>query len=131
VTDLGILMKRSIDGQDVFVQSIATGLPVSDGHVEIIAKNGSTLFTQPTDAQGRAHFLKLDGLTRERAPLLCKVKKAGDLSFLPLNRGDRSLDFSRFDIGGIRSGPQHQSADGVSFLRPGHLSTWRYHSHLA
>jgi alpha-2-macroglobulin len=104
VTDLGILMKRSIDGtQDVFVQSIATGLPVSDANVEIIAKNGTTLFTQPTDAQGRAHFLKLDGLTRERAPLLVQVKKAGDLSFLPLNHGDRSLDLSRFDIGGIRS----------------------------
>jgi len=39
VTDLGILMKRSIDGQDVFVQSIATGLPVGDANVEIIAKN--------------------------------------------------------------------------------------------
>ena len=104
VTDLGILMKRSIDGtQDVFVQSIATGLPVADASVEIIAKNGTTLFTKPTDTLGRAHFLKLDGLTRERAPLLVQVKKAGDLSFLPLNHGDRSLDLSRFDVGGIRS----------------------------
>ena len=104
VTDLGILMKRSVDGtQDVFVQSIATGLPVADASVEIVAKNGATLFTQPTDAFGRAHFLKLEGLTRERAPLLVQVKKAGDLSFLPLNRGDRSLDLSRFDIGGVRS----------------------------
>jgi alpha-2-macroglobulin len=104
VTDLGILMKRSVDGtQDVFVQSIATGLPVADAAVDIIAKNGATLFTQPTDASGRAHFLKLDGLTREREPLLVQVKKGGDLSFLPLNRGDRSLDMSRFDIGGIRN----------------------------
>jgi alpha-2-macroglobulin len=104
VTDLGILMKRSVDGtQDVFVQSIATGLPVADAAVEIIAKNGMTLLTQPTDASGRAHFLKLDGLTREREPMLVQVKKAGDLSFLPLNHGDRSLDMSRFDIGGIRN----------------------------
>ncbi len=104
VTDLGILMKRSIDGtQDVFVQSIATGLPVAGATVEIVAINGTTQFSQPTDAIGRAHFAKLDGLTRERAPLLVQVKKAGDLSFLPLNRGDRSLDLSRFDIGGMRS----------------------------
>ena len=35
VTDLGILVKRSLDGsQDVFVQSIATGLPVAGAEVE-------------------------------------------------------------------------------------------------
>ncbi|MGO8972603.1 MAG: alpha-2-macroglobulin [Steroidobacteraceae bacterium] len=104
VTDLGILVKRSTDGaQDVFVQSIATGMPVAGASVEIVALNGTTLTTQPTDALGRAHFLKLDGMTRERAPLLVQVRKAGDLSFLPLKSGDRNLDMSRFDIGGIRS----------------------------
>jgi alpha-2-macroglobulin len=104
VTDLGILVKKSTDGaQDVFVQSIATGMPVAGASVEIVALNGTTLTTQPTDARGRAHFLKLDGLTRERAPLLVQVRKAGDLSFLPLKSGDRNLDMSRFDIGGVRS----------------------------
>ncbi len=104
VTDLGIVMKRSADGtQDVFVQSIAGGSPVAGADVDIVAKNGTTLFTQTTDALGRAHFQKLDGLSRERAPLLIQVRKAGDLSFLPLTHGDRSLDMSRFDIGGIRS----------------------------
>jgi len=104
VTDLGIVLKRSADGtSDVFVQSIATGLPVAGAAVDIVAKNGTTVGTQLTDAMGRAHFQKLDDLTRERSPLLVQVKKSGDLSFLPLNRGDRSLDMSRFDIGGIRS----------------------------
>jgi len=104
VTDLGIVMKRSADGaQDVFVQSIASGLPVAGANVDIVAKNGTVLAAEATDALGRAHFPKLDGLTRERAPLLVQVKKSGDLSFLPLNRGDRSLDMSRFDIGGVRS----------------------------
>jgi uncharacterized protein YfaS (alpha-2-macroglobulin family) len=104
VTDLGVVMKRSVDGtQDVFVQSIANGLPVAGASVDIVAKNGTTLVTQATDALGRAHFQKLDDLTRERAPLLVQVRKSGDFSFLPLIRGDRSLDMSRFDIGGIRS----------------------------
>jgi alpha-2-macroglobulin len=104
VTDLGLVMKRSADGtEDVFVQSIATGLPVAGASVDIVAKNGTVLATEATDALGRAHFLKIDGMTRERAPLLVQVRKSGDLSFLPLNRGDRSLDMSRFDIGGIRS----------------------------
>ena len=104
VTDLGILVKKSTDGtQDVFVESIRTGLPVAAATVEIIAKNGTTLFSQLTDAGGRAHFLRLEGLTHERAPLYVQVKKAGDLSFLPLNRADRNIDYSRFDVGGVRS----------------------------
>jgi alpha-2-macroglobulin len=125
VTDLGILMKRSVDGtQDVFVQSIATGVPVADAAVDIIAKNGTTLFTRPTDASGRAHFLKLDDLTREREPMLVQVRKGGDLSFLPLNRGDRSLDLSRFDIGGIRNARSTNQLTAVLFsdrgiYRPG------------
>jgi len=104
VTDLGILVKKSTDGtQDVFVQSIQSGQPVAAATVEIIAKNGTTLFSQPTDSSGRAHFMRLDGLTRERAPLFIQVRKAGDLSFLPLNRADRTLDYSRFDVGGVRN----------------------------
>ena len=104
VTDLGILVKRSLDGsQEVFVQSIATGQPVPGAEVEVIGKNGLTLFTQTTDATGRAQFAKLENLARERTPLMYLVKKAGDMSFLPLNRRDRGLDFSRFDVGGIRN----------------------------
>ena len=116
VTDLGILVKRSLDGtQDVFVQSIATGQPVAGAEVEVIAKNGLTLFTQTTDANGRVQFKKLENLSRERAPLMYLVKKAGDTSFLPLNRADRGLDFSRFDVGGIRI-----------VLQPGTLSAYLF-----
>jgi alpha-2-macroglobulin len=102
VTDLGILAKREVDGtQVVFVQSIATGLPVAGATVDVIAKNGTTLYSQPTDAQGMTRFPKLDGLVRERAPLMYLVRKSGDTSFLPLNRSDRNLDVSRFDVGGV------------------------------
>jgi hypothetical protein len=104
ITDLGVLIKRSLDGtQDVFVQSIATGLPVAGAEVEVLGRNGLAVFTQVTDAAGRAQFPKLDNLSRERAPSLVVVKKAGDMSFLPLGRRDRGLDFSRFDVGGARN----------------------------
>lgn len=104
VTDLGIVVKQSTDGsRDVFVQSLFTGVPVAGANVEVVAKNGSTLFNQATDANGRAHFDKLEGLTRERAPLLLMVRKGGDMSFMPLNRSDRNLDLSRFDVGGLQN----------------------------
>lgn len=104
VTDLGILVKKSMDGsQDVFVQSIYSGKPVDGATVEIIGKNGLTLFSQTTDATGRARFAKISGLSRERTPLMILVKKGGDLSFMPLNRSDRSLDMSRFEVGGAKN----------------------------
>ncbi len=103
VTDLGLVSKLALDGtRDVFVQSIANGQPVVGAAVEIWARNGSVLSTQVTDATGRARLPSTAGLVREKAPVVLVVKKAGDLSFLPLNRADRNLDLSRFDVGGVR-----------------------------
>ena len=104
VTDLGLLVKQSTDGsRDVFVQSIFSGEPVAGVSVEVLAKNGSTIYSQATDAGGRVHFEKLEGMTRERAPLMIVARRAGDMSFMPLNRNDRQLDFSRFDVGGMQN----------------------------
>ncbi|MBS1198578.1 MAG: alpha-2-macroglobulin domain protein [Proteobacteria bacterium] len=102
ITDLGLLAKRWADGsQDVFVQSIHTGQPVAGATVEVLGKNGQALMSQVTDNSGRVHFPKLEGFGREKTPVLYIVKKGGDMSFLPLGRSDRGLDYSRFDVGGI------------------------------
>jgi len=103
VTDLGIVSKTAIDGsRDVFVESIGSGQPVAGATAEIWARNGAVLVSQTTDADGRAHLPSLTGFVREKTPVVLVVKKAGDLSFLPLNR-DRTLDMSRFDVGGLHS----------------------------
>jgi uncharacterized protein YfaS (alpha-2-macroglobulin family) len=125
ITDLGILVKRELDGtQVVFVQSIHTGQPVADATVEVVGKNGLTIASQATDAQGAARFAKLENLGRERAPLMYLVKKGADLSFLPLNRGDRALDTSRFDVGGVANARQADQLSAYLFsdrgiYRPG------------
>ncbi|HEY5993400.1 MAG TPA: alpha-2-macroglobulin [Gallionellaceae bacterium] len=125
VTDLGILIKKSMDGtHDVFVQSIYTGRPVEGATVEVIALNGTALFTRQTDGSGRASFPKIDNLTRERTPLLVIVKKGGDLSFMPLNRSERALDMSRFDVGGVSNARSENQVSAYLFsdrgiYRPG------------
>lgn len=101
VTDLGIIVKTEQDGsQVVFVQSIQTGKPQAQAEVDIIGKNGLVLFSGRTDDQGKARFAKLSGLERERQPMFYLVKYQGDMSFLPMEREDRKLNFSRFAIEG-------------------------------
>jgi uncharacterized protein YfaS (alpha-2-macroglobulin family) len=104
VTDLGVIAKKALDGsQDVFVQSIRSGAPVADAVVDVVGRNGQTLLSQKTAADGRVHFDTLAGFTREKQPAMYVVRKGEDESFLPIGEHDRQLDFSRFDIGGERN----------------------------
>jgi uncharacterized protein YfaS (alpha-2-macroglobulin family) len=102
VTDLGVVVKRALDGsQDVFVQSIQSGDPVPGVTVDVIGINGQPVATASTDAGGVVHLPSFQGLTREKTPAYYLVRKGGDYSFLPLGRADRLLDYSRFDVGGV------------------------------
>ena len=101
VTDLGVIAKKALDGsQDVFVQSIHSGAPVDGVTVDVVGRNGQTLFSQATDRDGHVRFDTLAAFTREKAPTMYVVHKGDDESFLPVLEHDRVLDYSRFDIGG-------------------------------
>ncbi|HLD68075.1 MAG TPA: MG2 domain-containing protein, partial [Pseudomonas sp.] len=101
VTDLGIIAKRSSDGShDLFVQSLGQGGAVAGATVEIIGRNGLPVASGVTDANGQAHFAKLDELRREKTPLMYLVSLGNDQSFLPVARNQHRLDLSRFDTGG-------------------------------
>jgi alpha-2-macroglobulin len=125
VTDLGIVSKMGVDGsRDVFVQSIHDGQPVAGATVEILARNGAVLVSQNTDASGQAHLPSVAGMLREKLPVALLVKKAGDVSYLPLNRADRNLDVSRFDVSGVISTGLPNQMQGYLFsdrgiYRPG------------
>lgn len=104
VTDLGLVVKRSIDrSQDVFVQSIATGAPLAGVSVDVIGRNGLPVLTETTDADGHVRFPDLKSFQRERAPVLYLARRGGDNSFLPIDERGRALDLSRFDVGGVES----------------------------
>ena len=125
VTDLGLIVKKAVDGsQDVFVQSIATGEPVSGASVEVIGKNGEAVLSQTTDGNGRAHFADLKSFKNEKQPALYLVHHAGDSSFMPIGYRIRGLDLSRFDVGGINNAADKNKLTGYLFsdrgiYRPG------------
>lgn len=120
VTDIGIIAKKAVDGsQDVFVQSIRSGEPISGARVDIVGRNGQAAMTETTDASGRVHFPHLNELRREKQPLMIVASRDNDISFLPINRYDRELNLSRFDIGGIDNAVSAQQLSSYAFTDRG------------
>ena len=144
VTNIGIVAKKSVDGsQDVFVQSIATGEPIAGAKVEVVGRNGQAVLTSTTAADGHVRFEKLDDFRREKQALMYVVSNDNDLSFLPINRYDRNLNLSRFDVGGIDNAISAQQLSAYGFTdrgiyRPGETAhiglivrTANWHGNLA
>lgn len=127
VTDIGIIAKHAKDGsQDVFVQSIRSGEPLSGARVEVLGRNGLPVFSTLTDATGHARLDDLSGLQRERQVLLILVSQGNDLSILPLQGAGDShhLMLSRFDVGGVEGASNTRELSSYVFsdrgiYRPG------------
>jgi uncharacterized protein YfaS (alpha-2-macroglobulin family) len=120
VTDLGFIVKKSNDGsRDVFVQSLHGGNAVAGACVEVIGRNGEPVAAATTDATGRAQFVKLPDLKREKAPLLILVQKDSDYSFMPLRASGRDLDLSRFETGGVENAVSPQQLSTYLFTDRG------------
>lgn len=102
VTDLGLLVKDSADNShDVFVQSTRTGSPVAGAVVRVVGLNGLPVMTATSDAEGHVKFPSLEDFKREQRPVVYTAQIGNDFSFIPYNKGDRRLDYSKFDIGGV------------------------------
>ncbi|HWF08765.1 MAG TPA: alpha-2-macroglobulin, partial [Bryobacteraceae bacterium] len=126
VTDLGMIVKRNKDGsQEVFVQSIHTGVPVDGTRVSLLGQNGEPVASTTTDVTGHATLPKFAReWKREKLPETILVEKGDDFSFLPLRSNGRDLDVSRFDVGGAISAKSAQELSAYLFsdrgiYRPG------------
>ena len=104
VTDIGMLVKKSADGaSDVFVASIKSGEPLAGVEVQILAKNGETIAHNVSGKEGRVTLPSLGKLQHERKPVAFTARLKEDIAFMPFDRADRQLDFSRFDIDGVEN----------------------------
>ncbi|MGB4100762.1 MAG: alpha-2-macroglobulin [Alphaproteobacteria bacterium] len=109
LSDLGLVVKTNRDrSHTAFVQSVLTGLPVSGAVLEVIGANGLSILKVKTDSQGHADIPSLDGYANEKRPVAYVIQDDGDLAFMPYERGDRTLDYSRFETDGV-----HASEDGL------------------
>ena len=130
VTDLGLLVKDNADqSHEVFVQSFRKGRPVAGAKVTLQGRNGLPLLTRTTDSEGHARFPSTKGFENEQQPTVYVIKTAGDTAFIPFERPARQLNFSRFEVGGIRD-PQANGESLAAYLfsdrglyRPGEQAT--------
>ena len=125
VTDLGILVKDNADNtHDVFVQSLSTGKPVAGASVELLGKNGIAVQKVMSNNRGRASIPAVNELQREQTPTVYLVRNGDDVSFIPYNKGNRNVNYSRFDVGGVYEQGKQAKLDAYLFsdrgiYRPG------------
>jgi uncharacterized protein YfaS (alpha-2-macroglobulin family) len=114
LTDLGLLVKDTLAGEHtVYVMSFRSGAPVEGATIKLLGQNGAPVFTATSDSLGRVQFPSTEGLEAEKAPLVYVVEKDGDYSFLPFERNERQLNFSRFETGGVFN---REEAEGLRAL---------------
>ncbi|HMJ05814.1 MAG TPA: alpha-2-macroglobulin [Chthoniobacterales bacterium] len=102
VTDIGLLVKKSADGRsDVFLVSLQKGEPLAGVEVQVLGKNGLPLAAGTSTPDGHVSLPSLAQLKHERQPVAFVARLGDDVAFMPFERADRELDFSRFETDGV------------------------------
>ena len=103
VSDLGIIAKKSADGNElmVFVNSIVDAQPMSNVEIKLISTNNQIIDTQQTDSKGVIIFEKL----KEKAPnfklAMITARTENDFNYMLLD--DTQVETSRFEVEGKRA----------------------------
>ncbi|MDR1195679.1 MAG: hypothetical protein LBL00_04285 [Endomicrobium sp.] len=101
ITDIGLMYKKETDGKlKLFALSIVDQQPLSGAKAELISRNGTALKTVYTDSDGIAVFEVSSSLGAEKKPVAFVVSKGSDYAFIPVDRSEREVSYSRFDTSG-------------------------------
>ncbi|MCL1972706.1 MAG: MG2 domain-containing protein [Endomicrobia bacterium] len=119
ITDIGLIYKKEADGKlKLFALSIVDQLPLSGAKVELLSRNGTVLKTEYTGSDGIAAFEVPSSLGAERKPVAFVVSKGSDYAFMPFDKREREVSFSRFDTAGAGY-LQNSSLDAFIFTDRG------------
>lgn len=114
VSDLALISKRDAgNAHTVYVLSLASETPVAAATISLLGRNGRVLLSRSSDQQGRAQFPDVSDYKADQQPVAWLVKHGSDLAFMPFASHDRTVNYSRFDVGGVHTG----RSDGTSTVR--------------
>ena len=101
ISDIGIIYKKDVEGNiKVFTVSIAKGEPISGAKVELLARNGTVLLREYTNQNGVCDFANISNFYNEKSPVAFVVYNNEDVSFIPIDKGNRQVSYSKFDTSG-------------------------------
>lgn len=101
VTDLGVIVKDNADGShNLFVANISKGEAAEGAKVEVLGVNGQPVLSAVTDNQGMAALPSFAEFKNDKSAVAYKISLNGDMSFIPVWKNDRILDYSRYNVGG-------------------------------
>lgn len=101
VSDQALIIKNSKgQGQDVFVQSISKGTPISNSRINVLGLNGTVLASTTTDRNGHAFIPYINNALNVH-PAVITAEDGNDFAFVPYSLNGRYVNYSNFDVGGI------------------------------
>lgn len=125
VTDLGIIAKRNLDNStNIFVSNFSAGKPVNGAQVELLGKNGIPILSGKTNYSGFVSFPDASTFKNDKEPTVFVVTNGSDVSYIPYNKYDRRIDYSKFEVGGVYDTNDYNKLYGYMFsdrgiYRPG------------
>ncbi len=107
VTNLGIIRKVNTDGtSSLFISNISDGKPAADVEINILGRNGNSVWAGRTDTNGYANIpaLPWKEYKNARAPVAIIARLQNDISFIPYDAAhSQHVEYSKFDIDGVYS----------------------------
>ncbi len=101
ISDIGIIYKEQADNTSkLYAVSMAKEQPLASAKVEVLAINGTIIKTLYTNEEGFALIPNLSDYINEKRPVAFIIKTENDFSYIPYNRSDRQVSYSRFDVEG-------------------------------
>ena len=104
VTDMGIIRKVNTDGtSSLFISKISDGTPVPDAEINVLGRNGNSVWSGRTDIGGLVNIPSLpwNEYKNARAPVAIIAKRDNDISFIPYDAAySQHVEYSKFDIDG-------------------------------
>jgi len=101
LSDIGIIYKELADNTyNLYAVSMAEEKPLNGAKVEVLALNGTIIKTLFTNEEGLAVIPNLSDFKREKRPVAFLVKTDKDFAYIPVDKGERQVSYSKFDIYG-------------------------------
>jgi alpha-2-macroglobulin len=118
ISNIGLIVKESIDEVTVFATSLQTTDPMSGVMINLVSTTNQMIATAKTDGDGVARFANYHATAREFTLQLVTGEVEGDFNFINLE--DYRVETSRFDVAG-----KHESQTVYDALLYGDRNVYR------